>query len=260
MSIIRLPKEIKNRIIATIPEALIKERDGGGGKMLSYISGSTVTDMLNTAFGYMWNWEVIKEWIQESTPWFNQYSKAPENEKIMHNGKKGTWDNQAPVAHVRGRLTVMFVDENGIERVIVKEGFGSKSIIGKQSEQESIFKAAGTDALKKAASLLGIGLELYRGEDEQMYFDELNYEDPWTEELQEKYQAEREYLKSVMDQYDLDEESMAQYVADFSDETLFSLYDIVPENIEAFVAYLKERIATATAASEQKAKLQKKEK
>lgn len=249
---LQLPKEIKEKIIAPIPSGIIKERDGGRGVMLSYISGSTVTDMLNVAFGYMWHWEVEKEWLQDSYKYFNQYSKVPDSQKVDYNGKRGAWEEQAPVAHVRGRLTVQFVDENGIERQITKVGYGSKSVIGKQSEQESVFKSAGTDALKKAASLLGIGLELYRDEEEQMYFNEINYDDPWTEEMQEKYQAEREFLKNVMETYSLDEEGMAQYVYEFSEGSLSSLYDIVPDNIESFVAYLNSKIEAANAAASNK--------
>lgn len=255
---LQLPKEIKEKIIAPIPSGIIKERDGGRGVSLSYISGSTVIDMLNATFGYMWDWQVEHEWLQESYKYFNSYSKVPENQKVDYNGKRGAWEDQAPVAHVRGRLTVSFVDDNGVERSITKVGYGSKSVIGKQSEQESVFKSAGTDALKKAASLLGIGLELYRDEEEQVYFNELNYEDPWTEEMQTKYQAEREFLKNVMETYSLDEDGMAQYVEEFSEGALGSLYDIVPDNIESFVAYLQSKIEASNAASTKNAKLTKK--
>jgi recombination DNA repair RAD52 pathway protein len=255
MKFLQLPKEIKEKIIAPLPTNIIKERDGGRGVMLSYISGSTVIDLLNAIFSYMWSWEVEQQWMQDSYKYFNQYSKVPDSQKVDYNGKRGAWEEQAPVAHVRGRLTVNFLDENGTERQIIKVGYGSKSIIGKQSEQESAFKSAGTDALKKAASLLGIGLELYRDEEEQGYFNDINYEDPWTEEMQTKYQAEREFLKNVMETYSLDEEAMAQYVSEFSEGTLLSLYDIVPDNIESFAAYLKSKIeASDTAAAAAKSK------
>jgi hypothetical protein len=256
MSKLELSKEAKGVIISPLPGALIKERDGGGGKKLSYISGSTVSDILNKAFGYMWNWEIVNMWVQESQPYFNQYSKVPEQEKTSYNGKRGAWEKQASVAHVHGRLTVRFITDEGKEQVIIKDGCGSKSIIGKQNEQESIFKAAGTDALKKAASLLGIGLELYRDEDEQQYFNEINYEDPWTEEMLTKFSKERDYLKNFMEQYKLDEDDMAQYVAEYSEGSLNSIYDIVPENIEAFAEFLKAKVTASE--EQQKTKLQKK--
>jgi hypothetical protein len=244
------PKEIKDRIIAAIPETLIKEREGGGKKKLSYLSGSTIIDMLNKAFNYSWNWEVEREWIEESTPYFNRFAKEKTE---SFNGNDGAWEAQQPVAHVRGRLTVFIQNDDGSVRSIIKSGYGSKSVLGKQNDQESVFKAAGTDALKKAASLLGIGLELYRDEDEQIYFNEMNYEDPWTDELMEKFAIEREYITSVMDTYELDNDAIGTYVSEFSEGALSTIYDIVPDNIVEFNAYLKSKIAAAQKAKEEPA-------
>lgn len=232
-----ISKKIKELITSPIPDALILEREGGGGKKLSYISGSTVTDILNAAFGYTWSWETKKEWVQESIPYFNAYSKAPEKDKVTNpiTGKKGAWENQGPVAHVLGTLTVWLKDENGNAFPVKKDGYGSKSILGKQNDQESIFKAAGTDALKKAASLFGIGLELYRNENEQYYFDELNYEDPWTEEVMAKHKTELEFLTSYRKDYDVSDEELSNLVYDVTGTT----YDIIPENIKEIVDYIK---------------------
>jgi recombination DNA repair RAD52 pathway protein len=233
-----IPKEIKDKITAPLRQELIKQRDGGGNKKLSYISGSTVTDMLNNAFGYMWSWRVDKQWIEESQPFFNKYSKNPE--KISYNGQQGAWDAQGPVAHVLGTLTVYF--KNGPQMVTIeKAGFGSKSILGKQNDQESIFKSAGTDALKKAASLFGIGLELYRDEDEQNFFYEMNYEDPWTDEMLEKYKDEREYFKSYIEKYKVSDEALAEYVYQITGDS----YDVTPDNIELIVNNIKEGLAEA---------------
>ena len=186
-----ISKKIKNKIIAPVPDDLIMQREGGGKTVLSYLSGSTITDMLNDTFGYMWTWKVKDQWIQESQPAVNKYI----NGKFERDSSKWTIEPQAPVAHVLGTLTVYLKDEDTNQTFeISKDGFGSKSIIGKQSEQESIFKAAGTDALKKAASLFGIGLELYRNDNEKAYFYEINYEDPWTDELIAEKQEQRDYL------------------------------------------------------------------
>ena len=231
---IQLPKDIKESITANIPESLIKEREGGGKKMLSYISGSTVTDMLNHAFGYLWDWKIEKEWIEEGKPYFNKWKKPEPG-----------WEEQGSICHVRGTLTVYMSDLDGHTFAINKSGYGSKSILGKQNDQESIFKAAGTDALKKAASLLGIGLELYRDEEEQMHFDSLNYEDPWTDELKEKYSVELEYVRNVMTEYELSAEEMDPYIEEFSDGALSYLSDLTPDNIEAFTEWLRAKIEAA---------------
>ena len=160
---INTPDILISRLSAQIPDYVIQQRDAGKGQKLDYISGATVIDILNTTFGYLgWNFEIIKQWKEESIPFFNKYNKDKSKE-VTHNGVKGAWENQAPVAWVHGRLTIKLIDDStGQIQEVVKEAFGSKSIIGKQSEQEHIFKAAQTDALKKAASLLGIGAQLYR--------------------------------------------------------------------------------------------------
>lgn len=231
---IEFPKKAKQVIIRPIPDQLIKQRPGGGGKSLSYLSGSTITDLLNEAFGYLWSWEQLEQWIEKSQPKFNpKYDKEPVP--------------QGPVAHVKGRLTVHLPQEDGTVFNIVKTGYGSKAIMGTQIDQESIFKAAGTDALKKAASLFGIGLELYRDEDEQLFFDEINYEDPWTDKMLERYENEREFIKNFMEENELTMEDMEYYFEAFS-EGMFNTIDfIVPDNIEAFVEFLKQQLEGAQA-------------
>lgn len=235
-----LSKDIKDVITAPIPEYLIQERQGGGGKMLSYLSGSTIIDMLNSAFGYAWSWEVKEQWIQESIPYFNVYSKMPDKEKVVNpaTGKKGVWENQGPVAHVRGVLTVHMTSSTGQLLEIKKDGYGSKSILGKQNDQESIFKAAGTDALKKAASLLGIGLELYRNEDEQAYFDEINYESPWTDETKAQFKEELDFLASYSDMYQVSDEEFADMIYKITQDS----YEVTPYNITTVVDYIKNAI------------------
>ena len=241
-----ISKSIKDKIIAPIPESIIQERDAGRGTTLSYLSGSTVTDMLNDIFNYNWDWKVEQQWIEKSVPFFNQYAKVKDSEKVLNtaNGKMGVWENQAPVAHVKGILTVRFMQkithENGneeyIERSISKTGFGSKSIIGKQSEQESIFKAAGTDALKKAASLLGIGLELYRNEEQMDYFNELNYEDPWTDEKKEEKKEQLKWLKQYREECDVSQEQLIAYINEITE----SNDGLTPDNIDYLIECLQQ--------------------
>ena len=63
---IQTPKEIASKLAHQIPEYVIQEREAGKGTTLSYISGATVIDILNTTFGYLgWNFEVLKEWKEE---------------------------------------------------------------------------------------------------------------------------------------------------------------------------------------------------
>lgn len=231
---LKLPKEIKDSIITPIPEYLIQQREGGGKKMLSYISGSTVIDMLNASFGYMWSWKITDKWVTESQPSTNKYV----NGQFSKDATKWTIQKEAPVAHVQGILTVLIATETGTIVEVQKEGFGSKSILGKQNDQESIFKAAGTDALKKAASLFGIGAQLYRNEDEQAYFDNINYEDPWTDEMQILHAVSLENLGKYTETYSVTDEEISQIVF----EVTQSEYDVLPTNIEAVMQYIEDSL------------------
>lgn len=234
-----IPSSIKTILTQRIPENLIKEREQGKTK-LSYISGSTVIGLLNQAFDYNWNWVVEKEWIQESENKFkadNNYYKAPDDRAAFHNGKRGEWEIQPPVAHARGVLTVKYQDTDGNLQTIIKTGHGSKVIIGGASEQDSIFKAASTDALKKAATMLGVGLELYRDENETAYFEAIEYVDPWTDEEKAKHQAELNFIEEFKTRFENGDEAISQYVYAFSNATSSSMSFITPKNIAAFVAY-----------------------
>lgn len=114
-----------------------------GNTELSYIGGHVVIRLLNEAFNYQWNFEIVSEEIVQSIPKYNKWAK---------NGAD-PYEAQPPVVKVLGRLTVPGLG--------IKEQYGSKVLIGGASEQESAFKSAATDAMKKCASLFGIGLDLY---------------------------------------------------------------------------------------------------
>lgn len=235
MQSIKIDKSIRQKLAQPIPPELIKQREGGGKKMLSYLSGSTVTDMLNSTFGYAWNWEVKREWVEQSIAFFNRYSKS--KEKTSYNGIEGAWEDQGPVAHVLGTLTVFLQTDNGIVE-LKKDGYGSKSILGKQNDQESIFKAAGTDALKKAASLFGIGLELYRDEEQQAYFNSINFEDPWTEELKQQYKEQLQYIEDYKASTGVSDADLNVYI-----EQVTGYPIAIPETID----YIVEQLSAAQA-------------
>jgi hypothetical protein len=107
----------------------IKQRQGNFGHILDYVEGPIITSRLNDAFEANWTFEIINHWILKET-----------NEVI-----------------VLGKL----IAEN-----VTKMAFGSKEIATNKDTKAIIslgddLKAASTDALKKAASLLGVGLYLY---------------------------------------------------------------------------------------------------
>jgi len=111
------------------PPEKIKQRKGPGGKTLDYVETHEVIARLNEAFDYCWSFEIEQQ-------------RTDENEAI-----------------VLGRLTVYDGD-----RIITKMQFGSNQIRQGMAIGDAL-KAAASDAIKKCATLLGIGLHLYRDEE-----------------------------------------------------------------------------------------------
>ena len=110
------------------PQELVKYRKGRGGKMFSYAPHNYVTRLLNDAFCHAWSFEV-----------------SPLLE----------FCNSTEVT-VRGRLTI-----HTPQGAIVKEQFGNQEILPGGMTRGDALKGAGSDALRKCASLLGIALDLY---------------------------------------------------------------------------------------------------
>lgn len=119
------------------PRSIVKQVPLRGGNY-SYIPHSYFTKRLNEIFRHIWSWEIVKYEILESV-----------GQVIVH-----------------GRMRVML--GNGI--VITKEAFGGAEIkkygekhkrAGQPMDIADDLKGASSDAKKKAASELGIGLDVY---------------------------------------------------------------------------------------------------
>ncbi|QQG43354.1 MAG: hypothetical protein HYW45_04150 [Candidatus Daviesbacteria bacterium] len=113
------------------PKQYIKTRPGPGGIPLSYVEVGYVINMLNQVFGWDWDFRILEEQI----------------------GKKQVW--------VRGELTVRARGHS-----ITKGQFGGADIKFNRISGEPIsiaddLKAAGSDCLKKCASMLGIAGDVY---------------------------------------------------------------------------------------------------
>ena len=109
----------------------IKQREGNFGRMLDYIEGHTIIQRLNDAFDAKWSFRIISHEI------------VKEVDEVLVLGELKAFD-------------------------IVKSQFGSSKIKRTRETGEIIsladdLKAAATDALKKTATLLGVGLQLYNG-------------------------------------------------------------------------------------------------
>jgi hypothetical protein len=107
----------------------IKQRQGNFGHILDYVEGHVVTSRLNDAFEGNWSFEIVK------------YRILKETNEVIVLGKL-----------IAGNVTKMAF---GVKEIATNKD--TKAIISLGDD----LKAASTDALKKAASLLGVGLYLY---------------------------------------------------------------------------------------------------
>ena len=108
----------------------IKQRKGNFGKTLDYIEGHAVIQRLNDAFDADWSFNIVRHDVLNDT----------DEVIVLGELKAGS---------------------------VVKTQFGSSRITRARESGEIVsladdLKAAATDALKKAATLLGVGLHLYR--------------------------------------------------------------------------------------------------
>lgn len=163
-----LTEKQKILLKAFMPTQFVKQKQAfGTSDSLAYIPGNYVNEILDTVFGVGgWFFEIKNSWRQDAVPFLQKNYKDPNAApKKME---------QAPFANVLGRLTYFvypqkdYPDEDISKYEPIqffKEAFGSQVFIGKSDVQQSAFKAAGTDALKKCATLIGVGRELYSKED-----------------------------------------------------------------------------------------------
>lgn len=122
-------REIRTRLLNP------KEPEGPRNPRLRYLEHAYVTETLNLLFGFDWDLEVL------------------EQERI---------NNEAVV---RTRLRVRLADGS----TIIKDSFGGANYQpnNPNSSWADTLKAAESDALKAAAARLGIGLDLYRHEEQR---------------------------------------------------------------------------------------------
>lgn len=181
-----------NKVKQPLPKEWIKQRQGPGGRMLDYIEGHKVVELISDASKGAYSFLVLDARIEEGHPVplkaknergyddpvveitcpacgkpyrtvkrFRQQSAkcAHCNHEVPFSLYPGNpvLVRTEPIAHVLGMLIVPGVG--------VAMQWGSKILQGGSSEQEHALKSATTDALKKCASLLGVALELYDKDD-----------------------------------------------------------------------------------------------
>ena len=230
---IKLDNKTRKELSRKLDPKLIKTRTqyGGGGKnSLSYISANTCIDLLNKAFGHNWSMRIVDRWMEQGV----------QHPFVEKDGKKPV--AQGPTAWCIVELSVDFVDDNGNVRTVTKSAFGSQSITGNQSVQSTNgYKGAQSDALKKAATLFGIALELYRDTSEENYFQSSNEElfAVWTNDLKEQYKAEFEYLNEICDLNGYSLDDLAYWIVQASDGKANTIDNMEPEYMSKLIDALE---------------------
>ena len=122
-------------LAAPTPAKWVKKRQGRGGKTFDYVEINYVVGILNAIFGFDWSVEVL--------------------DKII--------DTKSDSIVILVRLNVAFANGKSIN----KDAFGGSDI--KRTAKGDIIdladdlKAAQSDAIKKAASMLGVAWDVYSG-------------------------------------------------------------------------------------------------
>jgi hypothetical protein len=126
-------KEIKEKLKECKPEWLEKNQKGQDS-----LGVSTVQQILDYATGGLWDFVIQEQWRED----VQKYNKS--TSQYVFDGY---------VYHVRGQI---FIDGLGS-----RSQYGSKVAIGGKDNQNSSYKSAASDCLKKCASLFGVGSSVY---------------------------------------------------------------------------------------------------
>lgn len=209
-----------------VPQDLIKEIEG-----FSYVNHTYITNMLNKAFNYAWNWTIVNQGIEEAKPFKSKYNNNNNSSNAAQPKQYYCW--------VLGQLSVP-VTINGETVWIHKQAYGGKTIVGPAKTQAESFKSASSSAFKKAASLLGIARNVYA--DPAVYEKMLNEEadaDAWTEDNMQYYANECAQMRKF--KAGISEEEYQKLVNTYCKETEnYTVYGkITPSNISDFLDYVK---------------------
>lgn len=146
-----LPEQFSEAQLAYIqaetPKAFVKMREGRGGGSFPYVEVGYVQLLLNTIFGsagWDWEYELVKE------------LSFPNTTQIVVNGKLTVRIHDKGTGEIRA--TIVKTASGGGE--IKLYGANSKAP-GKPIDLADDVKSASADALKKAASYLGIAADVY---------------------------------------------------------------------------------------------------
>jgi len=133
---VKLPAEIAEKLAQPTPKEFIKSKPGRGGKQVMYVEVGYTTAKLNEVFGPInWDFKVVER---------------GETNRALDRGSTGeVW--------VYGELSIK---DHQRGYVVTKGAYGQHPVHANVPMGDCL-KAAESDALKKAASMFGIALDVY---------------------------------------------------------------------------------------------------
>lgn len=217
-----LTKEQIAIIEEPIPNSLVFP-DPGGNK---YVNHNVIANKLNKIFNYTWKWEIIDKGIEKSPEFVN---------------KRGEAFPPSYYAWVLGRLSYPVKDPiTGSIIWCYKEQFGGKQLVGNAKVQSQTFKSASSDALKKAASMIGIASNVYMSDNVLEALEESDA-DSWTEDKIAAFSEEVATMSAIKNE--IGQEAFAQLINEFCNETEDYTEEgmITPSNIRHFLDWRSKR-------------------
>jgi hypothetical protein len=148
-------------ILKRTPKQFVKQRPAKGGGTWDYVSGGYVKKILNLAFGFDWDFEIIDEKI------------LIEAKEVVVKGKLTIRTNGKTITKMQyGNKDIIFrtepdFNDDGTPKMVQKYG---KTVQATKPSNIPLsvgndMKSAATDCLKKCASEIGIAADIYNSDE-----------------------------------------------------------------------------------------------
>jgi len=166
-------------ILKRTPKQYVKQRPAKGGGTWDYVSGGYVKKILNLAFGFDWDFEIIDEKI------------LIEAKEVVVKGKLTIRTNGKTITKMQyGNKDIVFrtepdFNDDGTPKMVQKYG---KTVQATKPSNVPLsvgndMKSAATDCLKKCASEIGIAADIYNSDEFKEVFVDVKKEVHTIEEL-----------------------------------------------------------------------------
>ena len=219
-----------------IPAELIQQREQSG-QTLNYINSATAVAILNRAFG-VGGWEFVKiaSGVRETME--DKYKKK--GHTMVYEGELRVFIPDAITGAIRRDNYASF------------PGFGTKTMFGGANEDQMADKSAQSDCLKKCASIVGVGSQLYFKKKSMAkalnkFLADLGVEpEPgvWDDiAMVMQFQAEWDYLDELKKQVGATDDDLDDMASNWSDGKYKAVRDIQPKDFKDFVAFMKNMVS-----------------